>query len=257
MSTHHGQFVWYELMTSDLDAAEAFYAPLMGWCLQDAGMPGFRYSIAGTAHGGIGGLMALDDVSRSQGIAPCWTGYVGVDDVDASARHLVEAGGAVHKAPDDIPGVGRFAVVADPQGAVFVLFKGSGSDEPPAVPPGTTGQVGWHELMAADGAAAFDFYAGQFGWRRTDAVDMGPLGTYQLWAGAGTTAGGMMTKPAEMPTACWQYYFNVAGIDAAVAQVAAGGGRVLMGPHQVPGGSWIANCLDPQGAAFSLVAPVR
>jgi len=256
-TTYHGQFVWYELMTTDLPAAEAFYRSVLGWTVQDAGMPGMAYSIAATATGPIGGLMALADTTAGADARPAWVGYVAVDDVDASARHITEAGGALHRPAEDIPGVGRFAVVADPQGAVFNLFKGAPGDVPPLPAPGTPGHVGWHELMAADGPSAFDFYAAQFGWHKTDAVDMGPMGLYQLWAASGNTVGGMMTKPAELPVACWQYYFNTEAIDAAVARVTAGGGQVLMGPQQVPGGSWITNCLDPQGAAFSLVAPGR
>ena len=256
-SNQHGQFVWYELMTTDLAAAGAFYSGVMGWTWRDAGLSGRAYSIAASAVAPVGGMMALDAATRAAGVPPAWLGYVAVNDVDASARHIVEAGGKLHRAADDIAGVGRFAVVADPQGAVFMLFKGLPGDQPPSAPPGTPGHVGWHELMAADGTSAFAFYAAQFGWHKTDAVDMGAMGLYQLWAGGSSSSGGMMSKPPELPQPCWRYYFNTEAIDAAVARVTSGGGQLLMGPQQVPGGSWIANCLDPQGAAFSLLAPGR
>jgi predicted enzyme related to lactoylglutathione lyase len=259
MTTPQGQFVWYELLTTDLPAAAAFYADVLGWAVADAGMPGMDYRIATAAQAPVGGLMALAACDRPAGTPPFWQGYVAVDDVDACARHLVEAGGSLCQPAADIPGVGRFAQVADPQGAGFVLFKGlgDGSDAPPQAPPGTAGHVGWHELMAGDLAPAFDFYAALFGWRKTDAVDMGPMGLYQLWASAGSSVGGMMTRPPHFPQACWQYYVNVEAIDAAVARVTAGGGQLLNGPMAVPGGQWVANCCDPQGAHFSLLAPGR
>jgi predicted enzyme related to lactoylglutathione lyase len=191
------------------------------------------------------------------GVPPCWSGYVGVDDVDAYATRVTAAGGKLLREAQDIPGVGRFAVVADPYGAAFNLFKGSSAETPAPKVAGTPGYIGWHELHAGDGVGAFAFYSGLFGWTKGDAMDMGPQGVYQLFAINGIPVGGMMTKAAEVPQPFWQYYINVATMDAAVARVTAGGGKILMGPHQVPGGSWIVNCTDPQGAVFALVAPQR
>jgi hypothetical protein len=183
-------------------------------------------------------------------------GYVGVDDVDAGAAQAKDLGGTVHHAPGDIPGVGRFAVIADPQGAVITLFKGMGEAAPaPAI--GTPGTVGWNELYAGEWQAAFAFYEKMFGWTKDQALDMGPMGTYQLFAAGGPAIGGMMTKPPMIPFPYWGYYFNVPAIDAAVARVTGGGGQILNGPMQVPGGQWIVQCMDPQGAAFALVAMQR
>ena len=159
----------------------------------------------------------------------------------------------MHRPPSDIPDVGRFAVVADPQGATFMLMSPNGPDQPPA-PAGTPGHIGWHELYASDWKSAFDFYAGQFGWTKGEAMDMGEMGTYQL-LGDGT--GAMMDKPAAFPAPFWLFYFNVPSIDAAAATVAAEGGKVLMGPHEVPTGQWILQGQDPQGAMFALLAPGR
>jgi predicted enzyme related to lactoylglutathione lyase len=160
----------------------------------------------------------------------------------------------VHRAPADIPGVGRFAVVADPQSAVIALFKGTGTS-PPA-PANTPGYAGWRELLAADAAAAFAFYSEMFGWTKGDAADIGPMGTYQLFALAsgGEPIGGMMTKPPHVPAPFWTYYFQVDGIAAAVARINAAGGTIINGPMEVPGGSWIVQALDPQGAMFALVS---
>jgi uncharacterized protein len=251
MSGHHGKFVWYELMTTNMTAAETFYRGVIGWSAKDAGMPGMSYTLFSMGEAGVAGLMTLPDAA----LKPGWIGYIAVDDVDASAALAKRAGGAIHRAPDDIPGVGRFAVTADPQGAVLALFKSSGQENPPAAAPGTRGHGGWHELHAADWRTAFDYYQNLFGWTKADTVDMGPMGVYQLFANGGEPIGGMMTKPETMPAPFWLYYFNVENINAAAARVRSGGGQVVREPQQVPGGSWIVHCLDPQGALFALAAP--
>ncbi len=257
MSTHHGSFVWYDLMTTDPTAAEAFYRGVMGWSAQDSGVPDRSYTIFSSAQMPMGGLMAIPPHLREAGAQPRWTGYVAVDDVDAFATRVTEAKGAVHRAPEDIPGVGRFAVVADPHGAVFVLFKGASDAQGPQAAPGTPGHTGWHELNAGDRESAFAFYSGLFGWTKAEAVDMGPMGIYQTFATGGPAVGGMMTRTESMPPPAWLYYFNVEAIDAAVARVNDEKGKVINGPLQVPGGSWIIQCVDPQGAMFALVAPRR
>lgn len=259
MSEQHGKFVWYDLMTTDTAGAEAFYKSVMGWGARDSGNPHVAYTILTVAGDGIGGLMAVPEDARKAGARPCWQGYIGVDDVDATAAEIKAAGGAIHHAPDDIPNVGRFAVVADPQGAIFVLFKTVGAGgQAPAVPAGTPGHAGWRELHTVDRDAAFAFYARQFGWTKGEAFEMGPVfGLYQLFAIGGVSAGGMMNKTKDWPQPLWLYYFYVDDIDAAAARVGGAGGQVLNGPQEVPGGAWIIQCLDPQGAMFALVGPRR
>ena len=250
-----GKFVWYDVMTSDPKAAESFYCKVIGWEAKDAGMTNHPYTLFSARPVMIGGLMPIPDEVRAMGIPPHWTGYIGVDDVDAYAARVKEAGGAIHRAPEDIPGVGRFAVAADPHGAVFNLIKGF-STEPPKLPaPGTPGHAGWRELYAGDGDSAFAFYSKLFGWTKGEALDMGPMGTYQLFAIDGVPSGGMMTKPKEVSAPRWQYYFNVVDIDAVEARVKERGGQVLHGPMEVPGGSWIVQGSDPQGALFALLEP--
>ncbi len=254
MANPYGNFVWYELMTSDAKAGEAFYRDVVGWGAQDSGVPGVDYTLFTAASTPVAGLMTIPAEARADGARPGWIGYVGVESVDAAAAKVRELGGRVHKEPTDIPGVGRFAVAADPHGAVFALFKWQApqAGAPPA--PGTPGHAGWRELYAGDLAPAFDFYAKLFGWTKADALDMGPMGTYQLFAHDGGTIGGMMTKPAQVPKPFWNYYFNVDSVAAAVERVKRDGGEILVGPMQVPGGSWIIQGLDPQKAAFALVS---
>ena len=249
------KFVWYELMTSDPAAAEKFYDSVVGWTSKDAGMGDeFPYTLLQVGETHVAGLMAFPAELAGSGIPPHWTGYVAVEDVDAMAARLLGAGGKVLRPGEDIPTIGRFAVVADPQGASFVLFKGLGEPTPP-LPAGTPGTVGWHELSTLDWQKGFAFYAALFGWTKGDAMDMGPMGTYQLFAIDGVPCGGMMNKTEQQPAPAWLYYFNVAEIHAAVDRIKAGGGQVVHGPAQVPGGSWIVNAVDPQGAMFAVVAP--
>ena len=250
------KFVWYDVMTTDTEAAEAFYRSVMGWEAKDSGMPGPSYTLLSVGETMVGGLMAIPEDARKAGAGPAWMGYIGVDNVDAMAGRIRAAGGAIHRAPEDIPGVGRFAVAADPHGAGFLIFAPSGGAQSAPVPAGTPGHVGWHELYAGDLESAFAFYSGLFGWTKAEVVQS-PAGPYQLFAAGEHPIGGMMTKPSHVPVPCWVYYFNVSTIDAAVGRVKSGGGRTLFDPMQVPGGSWIVQCLDPQGAMFALVAPAR
>lgn len=248
-------FIWYELMTPDVDGAKAFYSAVVGWTLSEFEGSGMPYTIVSAGTQGIGGIMALP----AKDAPPAWFGYIGVGDTDAMARRIVDAGGRVLRAPDDIPQVGRFAVMADPGGAAFMLLTPLPRDDvPPKPDPGTTGTVGWHELYAGDGqAAAFAFYSKLFGWTTVEEMDMGDMGKYRIFAIDGAQAGGMMDKPPQMPVGAWGFYFNVDGIDAAIERITANGGKVSMGPQEVPGGSWIVQATDPQGVNFALVSPRR
>lgn len=213
------------------------------------------YTIIHAGETPIGGILGTPP--QAAGMPPNWSGYVAVDDVNGYAGRVKQAGGAMVYGPEDIPGVGRFAVVSDPGGAVFVLFRGSGGMPPVTPAPHSPGQVGWHELFAADGEKAWEFYSSLFGWKKLDAMDMGPMGKYQLFATEEAMDGGMMTKPPQIPHPFWLFYFNVDAVDAAAERVKANGGKILMGPAEVPGGTWILQCSDPQGAVFALMSAHR
>ena len=251
MASSNGSFVWYELMTSDLAGAERFYAAVAGWDIIDADIPGIAYRIARVGDRPVAGLMGFPP---DTGPGPLtWFGYIGVGDVDTETERLKQAGGGVHRPPTDIPGVGRFAVVTDPQGAVFMLFRGAG-EPPPELAPKTPGTFGWRELFTSDAESAFAFYEGLFGWEKSYAHDMGSFGVYQTFSVGGEWTGGMM-RSTEAPRPYWRYYINVDDIDAASRRVKEAGGTVTGGPHEVPGGSWVLMGTDPQGAAFHLTGP--
>jgi len=247
----HGRFLWYELETTDTAAATAFYAKVVGWNTQDASAPGKAYTLFTTGESFVSGLIALPERARTTGMAPRWIGYVGVDDVDATARRVTQLGGAVQVPPTDVPDLSRFAIVTDPQAATIALIKWVRPSQMAAALR-ARGRVGWHELLAANCESAWVFYGELFGWEK-GVVDVGPAGTYQMFSAGGQTIGGIFTKPPTVPAPFWLYYFNVGDIDAAAERVQSNGGQILNGPSEVPDGSWIVQCADPQDAIFALI----
>ena len=250
-------FVWYELITDDLEKATAFYGSVVGWEVRDSGMPGVQYLLFGKGGRDVGGMMS--GTSTGQNMATKWVGHIHTGDVDAETKAVVADGGKQWRAPQDIPGVGRFSVVSDSQGAEYLLFQPNHSDAPPQLEPAEVGAVGWRELVTSDWQAAWEFYSRHYGWTKGEAVEMGPMGTYQTFLlGEDGFGGGMMNLPAgagaSMPGPAWMFYFTVDAIEAAARRVEDAGGRVDHGPRQVPGGAWILQGVDSQGARFALTA---
>lgn len=257
-TTHAPQassFSWYELHTPDAAAAAAFYAPVLGWNVRDSGMQDKKYTLVSVGETPVGGLLEKPPAAFAAGEHARWLGYLGVSDVDAHCRRVWQAGGKVLRAAEEIPGVGAFAVVADTQGAVFVLFQPAAGVAPPERPGiSTPGMPVWHDLGTADPEAAFRFYSDLFGWTKLHAMPMGPDGVYQIFAIDSQPAGGIATAPDPTNTG-WLFYFHVSEIEAAIDRVKQHGGTVVHGPSEVPGGQFIAHCFDPQGAIFGIVGP--
>lgn len=252
MANHHGDFIWYELVTSDVDAAASFYDAVLGWKAHPAASPAPDYRIFGTESHEVGGMMALP----SEDARPAWIGYVGVDDVDAMATKIVDSGGKQHVPPTDIPGIGRFAMVADPQGVVFYVMRGSVDDASMSFAPTKTGHCHWNELATSDPSAAFTFYSTHFGWSKGEAMPMGPEGTYQILEHHGQAFGAVSSiLPQDTLPPRWTFYFGVDDIDRVAKIVTDKGGKVYYGPADVPGGVFIVIATDPQGALFGLVGP--
>ncbi len=245
-----GRFVWHELMTTDTDAAGDFYSHVVPWKTQDSGMPSYTLWMSGKNR--AGGLMALP---QAQGSAtpPHWIIYIGTPDVDATVAAAEKIGGRTLKGASDIPNVGRFAVLSDPQGAAFAVFTPQPGSGDGSSAGGGIGEFTWHELATTDTEAAFRFYSELFGWSRGAGHDMGEMGVYQLLSHGGRDVGGMYKARDNTTPPNWLSYVRVADASKAASAAKAGGGRVLNGPMEVPGGSWIVQMLDPQGGAFAVV----
>jgi uncharacterized protein len=254
MSGSHGRFVWYELLTPDPEAAEAYYTNVVGWGTLPIPGPDGPYTLFTIGETPVCGMLKTPEEARRLGAPPHWLGYVLVDDVDGTATTASQLGAAIYVPPRDIPNVCRFAVIADPERAAIGMMAWS---SPPvkdgAGVPASPGRIGWHELLTTDFVKGFGFYNTLFGWQKEDALDAGDIGTYQVFSTRGRLAGGMFNKPANIPATFWLYYFNVADFHAAVNRASAFGGEIVTGPMEVPGGSWIVHAKDPQGALFALV----
>ncbi|HXG81940.1 MAG TPA: VOC family protein [Sphingomicrobium sp.] len=250
----HGSHIWYELLTTDAEGAKAFYeAVVPGWKVGPASPDheGYReINIEGDGH--AGGMMQLNEQMLAGGAKPVWLGYVGVDDVDATVAEVQARGGQIHLRAFDIPGVGRIAMVADPQGNPFYVMRGAIEAASNAFSTDAVGHVNWNELTTPDPTAARRFYRELFGWTSDEFMPMGELGEYRFLAHQGTTIGAISPCMEGSP-AGWRYYIRVPSIAAAAEAVKSNGGTVTLEPMEVPGGDHIIIGKDPQGAEFALV----
>ena len=253
VSTVLGRPLWYELMTSDMKAAETFYRNVVGWSATPfEGSPQPYTMFLRNGEIPVGGLMTTPEGLDAP---PFWAMYIGVPKLEDGAAQVKQLGGSECSTVIDVPNVGRMQMMQDPQGAAFYIYEPANSDQPPEGAP-EVGEASWLELMTTDAPAAMTFYTALFKWQPSETMDMGPLGKYHMFNRPHGMIGGMMNKSAEMKDVPpnWQIYFRVPDINAAVERIKANGGQILNGPMEVPGGDWIVNAMDPQGAAFSLHA---
>lgn len=246
-----GRFCWYELMTSDPTAAPAFYGPVTGWGTQVWDEGEKPYTMWTNGEQPIGGVMELPEEAKAQGAPPHWIAHVSTPDVTATTARARELGGTVLLDLMAVPAVGTFSVIRDPQGAVISVYQPEaetpGHDDEPRV-----GEFSWSELATDDLDAAWSFYSQLFDWQKAEAMDMGEMGTYQMFGRGAHPIGAMYGRPPQIPVSCWLYYARVPDVHAAVKRVEEHGGQVLNGPMEVPGNAFIAQCMDPQGAMFAL-----
>jgi uncharacterized protein len=251
MANSHGQFAWYELVTTDMKSARTFYANVMGWDVLDTLASHSPYTFFTAGNSLVGGLMELTSDARQSGVGSGWIAYVEVSDVDAIAERVKRLGGAVHVPPRDVPGISRFCILADPQAARLgvLRYPKPTPGQPPA--SGSRELVAWHELLAANWEKALDFYVELFGWEKAE-TKTSDFGTYQMFSASKQTIGGICTKAPSIRAPIWLYYFHVGDLDAATGRLAAAGGHILDGPFELSGGNWAVQCADPQGAIFAL-----
>jgi predicted enzyme related to lactoylglutathione lyase len=253
VSLRLGRPVWYELMTTDTAAAETFYKKVIGWTSAPFGAsptPYTTFTRSGDAN--VAGLMKTPD---GMNMPPFWAMYVAVPKLEEAVAHIKRLKGSELSPVIEVPTVGRLQMMKDPQGAAFYIIEPSSNEERPEKAP-EVGEASWHELMTTDATAAMKFYNEVFGWQPSEALDMGAMGKYQMFNRPHGMIGGMMNKPPEMAQVPphWLIYFRVPDINAAAERVKANGGKILNGPMEVPGGDWVLNAMDPQGAAFGLHA---
>ncbi len=249
----HGRFIWYDLMTTDRTAAKSFYNQLIGWGTRPVEGGDMPYTMWTAGNNPVGGVMDLPEGAKHAGAPPHWVAYVAVADVRAVCDRAAELGGAVLHPATDIEQAGCFAILEDPQGAPFAVYASDSlsSDQPGESGPG---EFSWHELATTDFEAGSAFYFDLFGWQSKEDLDMGGGWMYRTYGRPGGPAlGGMFTRSDEMPgPPMWLYAITVDDLDGAMTRLEELGGTLLNGPMEVPGGGRIAQCVDPQGAAFAL-----
>ena len=258
-----GDFIWYELITTDHAGAKSFYDSVVGWSIASHSVaPGMEYRMINIAGGGMaGGVLTLTKEMCDGGARPMWVGYLHARDVDGKVDAIKAGGGGVTMEPWDQPGVGRLALATDPSGAAFYVMdpmppEGQAEAASTVFSVDQPQHVRWNELWSADPGRDVDFYKNHFGWSQEGRMPMGELGDYQfIQSAGGTNSGAIMPKMPDMPASMWNFYIGVDDIDRAAEAVKAGGGQVINGPQEIPGGEYAVNGIDPQSAFFGLVGP--
>ncbi len=250
--TPTGRMCWHELLTTSPEGAPSFYGAVAGWGTQAFDGGDDPYTMWTVGETPIGGLMQLPKEAADMGAPPTWLVHISTPDLKATVAKAQELGATVLNEME-IPEVGAFAVISDPQGAVFSAYQPSG-DTPGHDGTPIEGEFSWCELPTTDCEAAWSFYSELFGWQQFDQMDMGEMGIYHMFNRGAHPLGGMFNKPPEMPVAAWLFYIRVPDVEAAVEKVKELGGKVLNGPMEVPGGDMVATCMDPEGATFAVHA---
>ena len=245
-----GKFVWHQLMTRDVPGAKDFYSRLVGWKTMPWPLDP-AYTVCHADAGPVAGIVQIPSDLPSE-VPSHWLQYIGTRDVDSTAQAAVRSGGSIVKGPSDMQGAGRYAVLKDPQGAIFAIIDPENAKPESAGGP-PLGVFSWHELATSDNEAAFAFYSGLFGWDAMERMDMGSLGVYLIFGEKGVQRGGIFIKPAENPgPPSWLPYVHVPNADEGYAVALSKGAKGTVPPMDVPKGGRIANVIDPAGASFAL-----
>ncbi|MDO7843719.1 VOC family protein [Sphingomonas immobilis] len=255
--TTYGMPIWYELITPDIEKAKTFYGDIVGWTTTSfPGLGGEPYTIWNADGAGIGGVVTVPDWTSG----PTWLAYFHVADVDAKSADVAAAGGKILMPAQDIPMVGRIALVEDAQGVLFYLMRPDPAmegHENVSYSATKLGSCSWNELVVPDQKKALPFYKDLLGWVSNEAMPMGPMGDYSFLDVGDTRIGAVMDRSAPEQPVKFIFYFAIPDVDAAVDKVKAGGGSIIMGPMDVPGGQRIILCIDPTGASVGFVSGER
>jgi len=244
-----GKFVWFELISREAKKAQAFYGEVLGWKVQSASMGQFTYEMIQVGDKGIGGYVEPRDPRQPAH----WISYVSVENVDALVKVASANGGKVIEPPSDIPNVGRFARIADPQGAEICPFTSATDDPPDALPP--AGAWMWNELHVPDAAKALQFYEKVFGF--TNRGMPSPAGgTYYILSRNGVDRAGVSTEMPKGAAPHWMPYVNAQDADATLARARRLGATICVGPENIPGVGRFGVLRDPVGASLAIMKPM-
>jgi uncharacterized protein len=243
VETKLGHFVWHENLSSDVEAARSFYSKLLGWeyeAFKPGEMDYMMISSGGATHGGFW-------PEPPQGAQAGWQGHVLVDDVDGAAERASKLGATILNGPMDMPEVGRFALIQDPQGAVISAYAAAGDS------PVGEGVFVWDELSSPDVDASKRFYTEVFGWTSDD-QDMGGGVTYTIFSKGETQVAGLMKQVAQTAgqPAEWHPYIGVEDVDATAEKGVGLGATLLVPGTDIPGMGRFAMLTDPNGAMFGI-----
>ena len=243
-----GKFVWFELLTQDIDRAMKFYDGLFGWRSARVSMGADEpYPMINNGDQAIGGYR-----KGPPGVKSHWVSYLSAPDVDAAHRAAVAAGCRIMMAPTDLSGAGRAAAMADPTGASFCVWKGADGD-PPDVDKTPMGGWFWNELWTSSDHKALAFYETMFGFTH-DAMNMGPM-TYYVLNRDGKSRAGLCQSVNPAAKSMWLPYVAVPDCDGTARKAAALGGEVVTPPSDIPGIGRFGIAVDTTGAAVAFITP--
>jgi hypothetical protein len=253
----HGKLVWYELVSSDPAKSKAFHAELLGWTVEPQEMAGMKFELAKAGGKDVATIRPADDKKTKSH----WVPFVSVADVDAAVAAIEQNKGKVVKAAMDVPDIGRFAFVSDPNGAMFAVFKGARSDDPDT-DQSKAGEFVWAENLTKNKKAqdaALAFYPAAVGYT-VSSMDVGEgkkKSKYDMLSMADDNkpkhrAGVVPAKPASLG-GHWLPWVSVDDVDGTVAKVKGLKGKVVTKPHDIPGVGRAAVVTDPTGAPLGLL----
>ena len=235
-----GTFVWHEMRTTEVAKAQAFYGALFGWTFKRSEMVEIEYHLVHLGDKPIAGMFN----STGHEMPPHWGSFISVPDVDAAAEATTAAGGQVCNGPEDIPGVGRFVMISDPQGAFVALYRNANGD--PEATMAQEGEFCWDQLNTADMAAGAAFYQKVVGWTY---VEAGPdMGIFKFGPSLEASCG---TVPPGIPPH-WLTFLSVANLAETAKRAESLGAKVLMA--NMAAGEWgqFSVIQDPAGAVIAL-----
>lgn len=248
-----GTFCWADLSSTDYDATHKFYSELLGWEFNKMDMgEGNSYTMLKVGNDEIGGMYPMDEKQRTMGMPSYWTSYILVEDVDASAEKAQSLGATIMMPPFDVGQFGRMAIIQDPSGAAFALWKDRQGESSATTGVGT---FCWNELLTEDTEKAGEFYTKFLGWEQ-EAMPFSEM-KYDVFKEDGAPKAGMMTLPAEAKAngapPHWLLYVSVADCDGTVEKAKQLGGGVCMPPMDFEGVGRGAVLTDPTGGVFGII----